>query len=168
MFNRGQNQGRGGGRGRDRGFDKEKEFEQKILEVARVTRVTSGGKRMKFRACIIIGDKKGRVGCAVAKGVDVTQAVAKASSKAEKNLVTVPLKNETIPHEIKEKFGAAIVLLKPAPKGTGIKAGGAMRSVFELAGVPNVVGKIMGSNNKINNSRATLNALLKLRPGSRK
>lgn len=167
MFNRGQNQGRGRG-GRDRGFKEEKEFDQKILEVARVTRVTSGGKRMKFRACIIVGDKKGRVGCAVAKGVDVTQAVAKASTKAEKNLITVPLHNETIPHEIREKFGAAVVLLKPAPKGTGVKAGGAMRSVLELAGVPNVVGKILGSKNKINNSRATLNALQKLRPGSRR
>jgi small subunit ribosomal protein S5 len=168
MFNRGQNQGRGGGRGRGRAFEKEKEFEQKILEIARVTRVTSGGKRMKFRACLIIGDKKGRVGCAVAKGVDVTQAVAKAAIKAEKNLITVPLRNETIPHEVREKFGAAVVLLKPAPKGTGIKAGGATRSVLELAGVPNVVGKILGSKNKINNSRATINALLKLRPGSRK
>lgn len=164
MFNRGQGRGGRGGRG----FEKEKEFDQKILEVARVTRVTSGGKRMKFRACLIIGDKKGRVGCAVAKGTDVTQAVAKASAKAEKNLITVPLHNETIPHEIREKFGAAVVLLKPAPKGTGVKAGGAMRSVLELAGVPNVVGKILGSKNKINNSRATLNALLKLRPGFRK
>ncbi len=165
MFN---NKGQGRGRGRDRGFDKEKEFEQKILEVARVTRVTSGGKRMKFRACVIVGDKKGRAGCAVAKGIDVTQAVAKASIKAEKNLVTVPLRNDTIPHEVKEKFGAAVVLIKPAPRGTGIKAGGAMRSVFELAGIPNVVGKILGSKNKINNSRATLNALLKLRLDSRK
>jgi small subunit ribosomal protein S5 len=167
MFSRGQNQGKGKG-GRDKGFEKEKEFDQKILEVARVTRVTSGGKRMKFRACVIVGDKKGRVGSAVAKGVDVTQAVAKASIKAEKNLVTVPLRNETIPHEVKEKFGAAVVLLKPAPKGTGVKAGGAMRTVLELAGVPNVVGKILGSKNKINNSRATLNALLKLRPDVRR
>lgn len=160
MINKGQRGGRGG---RDRDFDKEKEFEQKILEIARVTRVTAGGKRMKFRACVIVGDKKGRVGMSVAKGSDVTAAVAKASLKAEKNLVTVPQKNETIPYEIKEKCGAAIVLLKPAPKGTGVKAGGAMRSVLELAGVPNVVGKILGSKNKINNSRATINALSKLR-----
>jgi small subunit ribosomal protein S5 len=156
------------GRGRERDFDREKEFEQKILEIARVTRVTAGGKRMKFRACVIVGDKKGRVGMAVAKGSDVTQAVSKASTKAEKNLVKVPQKNETIPHEIREKFGAAIVLLKPAPKGTGIKAGGAMRSVLELAGVPNVVGKILGSKNKINNSRATINALSKLKLELRK
>lgn len=153
---------------RERGFDKEREFEQKILEIARVTRVTAGGKRMKFRACVIVGDKKGRVGMAVAKGADVTAAVAKASTKAEKNLVTVPFKNETIPHEIREKFGAAVVLLKPAPKGTGVKAGGAMRSVFELAGVPNVVGKILGSKNKINNSRATINALSKVKLELRK
>lgn len=143
------------------------EFEQKILDIARVTRVTAGGKRMKFRACVIIGDKKGRVGCAVAKGADVAQAVAKASLKAEKSLITVPLKNETIPHEVREKFGAAEILLKPAPRGTGIKAGGAMRSILELAGVPNVVGKILGSKNKINNSRATINALKKFKTGLR-
>ena len=159
MINKGQRRGRG----RERDFDKEKEFEQKILEIARVTRVTAGGKRMKFRACVIVGDKKGRVGMSVAKGLDVTAAVAKASTKAEKNLVNVPQKNETIPYEIREKFGAAIILLKPAPKGTGVKAGGAMRSVLELAGVPNVVGKILGSKNKINISRATINALSKLR-----
>ncbi len=152
----------------DRGFDKEKEFEQKILEIARVTRVTAGGKRMKFRACVIVGDKKGRVGMSVAKGTDVTAAVAKASTKAEKNLVSVPIKNETIPHEIKEKFGAAVILMKPAPKGTGVKAGGAMRTVLELAGVPNIVGKILGSKNKINNSRATINALSKLKLELRK
>lgn len=152
----------------DRGFDKDKEFEQKILEIARVTRVTAGGKRMKFRACVIVGDKKGRVGMSVAKGTDVTQAVAKAGTKAEKNLVSVPLKNETIPHAIREKFGAAVILMKPAPKGTGVKAGGAMRTVLELAGVPNVVGKILGSKNKINNSRATINALSKLKLELRK
>jgi len=148
-------------------IEEAKEFEQKILDIARVTRVTAGGKRMKFRACVIVGDRKGRVGCAVAKGLDVTQAVAKASTQAEKNLIKVPLQNETIPHEIKEKFGAAEILLKPAPKGTGIKAGGAVRSVLELAGVPNAVGKILGSKNKINNSRATINALKKLKMKSK-
>ena len=154
---------------RGRGFlNQQKEFEQKIIDIARVTRVTAGGKRMKFRACVILGDKKGRVGCAVAKGTDVTQAVAKAVAKAEKNLITVSLRNETILYEIREKFGAAKILLKPAPKGTGIKAGGAMRSVLELAGVPNAVGKILGSKNKINNSRATINALKKLKIESRK
>lgn len=144
-------------------IETEKKFEQIILEIARVTRVTAGGKRMKFRTCVIVGDKKGRVGMAVIKGADVSQAMAKASSKAEKNLIVVPIKNETIPHEIIEKFGAAKILLKPAPKGTGIKAGGAMRSILELAGVPNVVGKILGSKSKINTSRATINALKKLR-----
>ena len=142
---------------------KEKEFEQKILEIARVTRVTAGGKRMKFRACVVIGDKKKRVAQGVAKGNDVTKAINKAVAKAEKNLINVPIKNETIPHQIREKFGGAIVLLKPAPKGTGIKAGGAMRTVLELAGVPNVVGKILGSNSKINNSRATIKALKNIR-----
>jgi small subunit ribosomal protein S5 len=148
--------------------EKPREYDQKILEIARVTRVTSGGKRMKFRACVIIGDRKGKVGQAVAKGNDVTQAINKAVARAEKDLISVSLRNETIPHETREKFGAAVILLKPAPKGTGIKAGGAMRSVLELAGVPNIVGKILGSNNKINNGRATINALRKLRLEKRK
>ena len=141
----------------------EREFDQKILDLARVTRVTKGGKHMRFRACVILGDKKGGVGYGIAKGADVSIAVNKASAKAKKTFVKVPLVDETISHEIWEKFGAARVMLKPAPKGTGIKAGGAMRVIFELAGVPNVVGKILGSNNKINNAKATISALKKLR-----
>jgi small subunit ribosomal protein S5 len=140
----------------------EREFDQKILDLARVTRVTKGGKHMRFRACIILGDKKGRVGYGVAKGADVAIAVNKAATKAKKTIVKIPLVNETIAHEIWEKFGAARVMIKPAPKGTGIKAGGAMRVIFELAGVPNVIGKILGSNNKINNTKATISALKKL------
>ncbi len=141
---------------------REKEFEQRILDLARVTRVTKGGKRMRFRACVLIGDKKGKVGWGLAKGADVTGAVNKAVRKARKNLIQIPLKNETITKEIREKFCAARILLKPAPKGTGIKAGGAVRAVFELGGVPNVVGKILGSNNKINNMRAVFKAIEKL------
>lgn len=128
-----------------------------------MTRVTKGGKRMRFRALTVIGNRKGRVGFGLAKGVDVAGATAKATTQARKALLTVPLVNETIPHAIEAKFRAARILLKPAPKGTGVKAGGAVRSVLELAGVPNVISKILGSSNKINNVKATFLALKNLR-----
>jgi len=136
-----------------------REFEQKILDLSRVTRVTAGGKRMRFRAALVIGDKKGRVGLGVAKGADVAIAVEKAYKQAKKRLVDIPLKDETFPHEVRSKFGSARVLLKPAPEGTGLKSGGAVHVVLELAGVPNAVSKILGSENKINIARATLHGL---------
>jgi len=142
---------------------REKEFEQRILDLARVTRVTKGGKHMRFRAFVLLGDKKGRIGWGLAKGADVSGAVNKSVRKAQKNMVTIPMVNETIPKEIRHKFGAAKILIKPAPRGTGIKAGGAIRAIFELAGVPNVVGKILGSNNKINNARAVFEAIERLK-----
>ena len=154
---------RGGGGGRGGAAREPKEFEQKILELARVTRVTKGGKRMRFRASLVIGDRRGRVGFGVAKGGDVSMAIEKAFRQAKKNMVKVPMVNETIPHEIFRKFAAASVLLKPAPKGTGLKSGGPTRVVLELAGVPNAVSKIMGSKNKINNAKATFLALRGLR-----
>ena len=118
---------------------------------------------MKFRACVIIGDKKGKVGFGVAKGADVSQAVEKAARHAHKQIFSIPFFEETIPHRTEAKFGAAEVLLKPAPRGSGIIAGGAVRVVLALAGVPNVVSKILGSKNKINNVKATFEALKKLR-----
>lgn len=157
------NDRKGGGQRRGGRFEEKKEFDQRILELARVTRVTKGGKRMRFRACVVIGDRKGRAGLGIAKGIDVQQSVAKAASQAKKKLVTVPLVQESIPHAVHMKFGAASIILKPAPKGTGIKAGGAVRVVLELAGVPNAVGKILGSNNKINNAKATFLALRQLK-----
>lgn len=147
--------------GRER--EKDREFDQRILDLARVTRVTAGGKRMRFRAAVILGDHKGKVGFGVAKAGDVTAAVAKATTQARKKMTTVVMKDDTIPHAVDNKYGAARVILKPAPLGTGIKAGGAMRVIFELAGVPNIVGKILGSQNKINNTRATILALKDLR-----
>ncbi len=150
--------GRGGSRG-GRRDDTPREFDSRTLELARVTRVTKGGKRMRFRALVIVGDRKGRVGFAVAKGADVQMAVDKATRKAQKSILTVPLVRETIPHAIEAKFAAAKVLLKPAPKGTGIKAGGAARAILEIAGVPNVISKSLGSSNKINNVKATMQAL---------
>jgi small subunit ribosomal protein S5 len=144
---------------RERMQKKDEEFEQRIVDLARVTRVTSGGKRMRFRATLAIGDKKGRVGMGVAKGADVTIAVNKAFNQAKKNLIKVPIVNETIPHQALIKYKAAKILLKPAPKGTGIKVGGAVRIICELAGVANIRGKILGSNNKISTLRAALIAL---------
>lgn len=118
---------------------------------------------MNFRACVIIGDKKGRVGYGVAKGADVAMSVEKAVRQAKKRIFTVPLFYETIPHRVDAKFGAAEIMLKPAPQGSGIIAGGAVRVVLEMAGVPNVVSKIFGSKNKINNAKAAFEALKKLK-----
>lgn len=156
--------GGGRGRGRDGRDDREaKEYDQKILELSRVTRVTAGGKRMRFRAAVIVGNRAGKVGFGVAKGADVAMAVEKAFRQAKKKVFVIPMAEETVPHAVEEKFGAAIVLLKPAPKGTGLKAGGAVRLVLELGGVPNAVSKIFGSSNKINVAKATMRAMKRLR-----
>jgi small subunit ribosomal protein S5 len=144
-------------------FKKEKpEFDQQIVDLARVTRVMAGGKRMRFRACIVIGDRKGRVGTGLAKGKDVALAVGKAVKKAEKNLIRVNMDGNTIPHEVYIKDGAAKILLKPAPEGSGIISGGAVRTVLELAGIKNAVSKILGTNNKVSNVSATIKALQSL------
>lgn len=139
------------------------EFDQTIVEIARVTRVMAGGKRMSFRACVVIGDRKGRVGLGLAKAKDVPMAVQKAVKQAEKNLIKLTLREGTIAHEIRSKYKAARILLKPAPVGTGIISGGAVRTVLELAGIENVVSKVFGSNNKVNNIKATLSALARLK-----
>ncbi|MBU1062670.1 MAG: 30S ribosomal protein S5 [Patescibacteria group bacterium] len=163
--------GRGGnsrgfaGRGRGeagRGEEKQDEFEQKVIDLARVTRVMAGGKRMRFRACIAIGNKKGRVAIGLAKGADVTIAVTKAVNKAKKNFVDVPIVNDTIPHEIRQKYGAARILFRPAKMGRGIIAGGAVRIILELTGIKNVTSKILGTNNKMNNVKCTILALQNL------
>lgn len=155
--------GRDGQRGGGRRKRQDSEFDQQIIDIARVTRVMAGGKRMSFRACVVIGDRKGRVGMGVKKGRDVSQAIQKAVHQAQKNLMVVPMQKGTIPHEVKVKFGAARVLLKPAVEGRGILAGGPVRSVLELAGLKDVVTKMLGSKNKINNVKATLEALKQLR-----
>lgn len=158
--------GRGGHGGRGRGprpeIPEQSDYEEKNLEVARVTRVTKGGKRMRFRVLSVIGNRKGRVGFGVGKGVDVAAATAKAVAQARKSLITVPLIHDTIPHPVTAKFSAARILIKPAPKGSGVKAGGAVRQVIELAGVPNAVSKILGSSSKLNNVQATFRALRQL------
>ncbi|MFH1187532.1 MAG: 30S ribosomal protein S5 [bacterium] len=146
---------------KDKKFKKveEKEFEQKIIDLARVTRVMAGGKRMRFRATVIMGDKKGKVGFGVAKGADVSMAVNKAALKAKKKMITVRIVNGTIPYEVRKKFKASKILIKPASKGTGIIAGGAVRNVLEIAGVSDVVAKILGSPNKVNNVVCAIRAL---------
>ena len=154
---------RGGRRDQRADIPEQSDYEEKSLEIARVTRVTAGGKRMRFRALGIVGNRKGRVGFGVGKGLDVAAATSKAFAKARKSLITVPLVDETIPHEIRAKYCSAKVLLKPAPKGTGVKAGGAVRQVLEIAGVPNISAKIMGSPNKVNNVKVTMKALSELR-----
>jgi len=153
------------GFGRDRQKD---EFQTKLLDLARVTRVTGGGKRMSFRAVVVAGDKKGKVGIGIDKGKDVSQAIEKATRRAKKDLVSVVIVNETIPHEVKAKSGPAVILLKPQKKGRGLVAGGAVRTICDLAGIKNISSKILsGSKNKLNNARATIEALKKLKAPSK-
>ncbi len=140
------------------------EFDSKLLDLARVTRVTKGGRRLRFRAVMIVGDKKAKVGLGVAKGLDVAQAIEKATRLAKKNLVSVPIIEDTIPYEICSKFGAAKILLKPGKKGRGLVAGGTVRVICNLAGIKNISSKIIGrTKNKLNNARATIQALKKLK-----
>lgn len=141
------------------------DFEEAVLDIARVTRVVAGGKRLSFRATVAVGSKeKHQVGIGVDKGKDVSQAIQKASAKAKKNLITVPVMNDTIPHEITAKYKAAEVTIKPASKGKGIIAGGAVRTILKLADVPNAIAKILGNtSNAINNARVTILALSKLK-----
>ena len=140
------------------------EFESKLLDLARVTRVTAGGKRLRFRAVVIVGNKQGKVGVGVSKGLDVAQAVEKATRLAKKNLIAVPIKGDTIPHEVYAKFGAAKVILKPQRKGRGLVAGGVVRVICTLAGIKNISSKVLGrTGNKLNNARATIDAFKKLK-----
>jgi len=136
------------------------EFDQSIVDLARVTRVTKGGKHLSFRACLLIGDRKGRVGYGVQKGKDVQIAVEKALLQAKKNIIIVPFDEISIPHRVEAKFKSGKVMIKPAPKGSGIIAGSAIRTVLELAGVPNASAKMLGkTNNKIINVKTTFKAL---------
>ena len=146
------------------GGDRERnEFDQKVVEVKRVTRVVAGGKRMRFRALVVIGDRKGKVGMGLKKGADVAESVNKAVNAAKKNMITLPLVNETIPHALNVKYKSSSLMLKPAKPGTGVIAGGAVRSVMDLSGVKNVVCKMLGSNNKVNNVKAVFTAFNKMK-----
>jgi len=141
-----------------------RDFEQTVVEIARVTRVVAGGKRMRFRALLVLGDKKGMVGTAVKKGADVSEAVNKAVTAAKRSMVKVVVVNGTIPHQVVCKYKASKVMLKPARPGTGVIAGGPVRAVVEAAGISDILSKSLGSSNKINTVRAVLGALQQLRP----
>jgi small subunit ribosomal protein S5 len=161
----GGNQGRRGN-DRNQGAPKEEKiFQEYVIGIDRVARVVSGGRRFRFKALVAVGDGKQRVGVGVAKAMDVQSAVSKAVDKAKKQLITIPItEHATIPHDVEAKIGGAKILLRPAAPGTGIIAGGAVRSIISLTGVTNLLGKALGSNNKVNNAYATLDALRKLVP----
>ena len=141
----------------------EKKYNEKVLLIKRVSKKIPGGNYISFSALVAVGDRQGKVGIGIGRALEVPPAIEKAISRAKKNLLTVPLYKKTIPHEVKLKYKAAKILLKPAPEGTGIKAGSVVRSILELAGVENVSGKIFGSRNQIVNSYATIKALEKLK-----
>lgn len=140
------------------------EYLEKVVQVNRVSKKTKGGDKRSLSVIVVVGDRKGRVGVGLGKAADVQSAVKKATAYAKKHLITVPLRdNRTIPHEINIKLGAAKVLLKPAPAGTGIIAGGAVRVVVEAAGISDIVSKILGTKNQASNVYATLAALGRLK-----
>jgi len=141
----------------------ESEWKEQVVQIRRVTKVVKGGKKLSFRAIVIVGNKKGQVGMGVAKAAEVIIAIQKAVADARKNLVSVPLFNSTIPHMITGRSGAGSVVLRPASKGTGVIAGGAVRAVLELSGVENILAKSLGSKSPLNAANATLNALKSLR-----
>ncbi|MDD3391964.1 MAG: 30S ribosomal protein S5 [Bacilli bacterium] len=137
-----------------------KQYEEEVINIGRVTKVTKGGRHFRFSATVVVGDKKGRVGLGTGKANEVPDAIKKAVQAATKNVINVSIVDErTIPHEAIGRQGASKVMLKPALKGTGVKAGGPVRSVLEMAGVKDVLSKSLGSNTKINTAHATLNAL---------
>ena len=140
-----------------------KEFEEKVISIDRVARVVKGGRRFRFRATVVVGDGKGRVGVGVGKGSEVMTSISKAVARAKSQMITVPLKEHTIPHEIQVRFAGAQVLLKPASAGTGVIAGGAVRNVVEVAGIHDLLTKSLGSSNKVNNAYATVMALSQLK-----
>ncbi len=140
-----------------------KEFEETVVSINRVSKKTKGGSSISFSALVVIGDKKSRVGTGYGKALDVSTAVQKGILKAKKNLVSINMKDSTIAHEVRANYGSASVLLMPAPKGSGIIAGGSVRTVVELAGLKDISSKMLGSNNKIANVRCTIKALSKLK-----
>lgn len=140
-----------------------KEFDEKVVSISRVSKKTKGGNKVGFTALVVVGDRKGRVGVALGKANDVLSAIKKGVRKAKKRLIRVPLMGTTIPHAVKIKNGAARLILKPAPEGTGVIAGGSVRAVLELAGIKNVVAKILGTNNKLSNVTTTFVALKRIK-----
>ncbi len=158
MFNRTRNR-------RPRRFQEKKdELESKLLDLARVSHTREGGRKLRFRAVMVVGDKQGKVGVGVASGLDVAKAIEKATRLSKKNLIEIPIVGDTIPYQVKAKFGASKILLKPQRKGRGLVAGGTVRVICTLAGIKNISSKVLGTTgNKLNNARATIEALKKLK-----
>lgn len=148
----------------DASLFEEKQFEEQTLQIDRVARVVKGGRRFRFRALVVVGDRKGKVGIGSAKGSDVTAAVTKAVEVAKKSVIEVSLYKGTLPHETEAKVAGAHILIKPASSGTGLIAGGVVRTILEVAGVNNALSKSLGSSNKTNTSYATIKALESLVP----
>ena len=165
-----QRGGRDGGRGQGpRGRrpelpPEEKQFDERVVHIDRVARVVKGGRRFRFRALVVVGDRKHRVGVGTAKGADVTAAVTKATEVAKKHFVSIPVHNGTVPHEAEAKVSGARILIKPAAPGTGLIAGGVVRIVLEVAGINNALSKSLGSSNKTNTAYATIAALQSIVP----
>jgi small subunit ribosomal protein S5 len=148
-----------------RQFDtEEKQFDERVVHIDRVARVVKGGRRFRFRALVVVGDHKSRVGIGTAKGMDVTAAVTKAVEAAKKNMLTINIYKGTLPHEAEGKVGGAHILIKPASPGTGLIAGGVIRTVLEVSGISNALSKSLGSSNKINTAYATIAALQNIEP----
>jgi ribosomal protein S5 len=162
----GNNRGRNSDRRSNRRNDarEEKQFEELVINIDRVSRVVKGGRRFRFKALVVVGDKKTKVGVGVAKGQDVTAAIAKATNVAKKNMIEISLDGDTIPHEVEKKVTGAHVLLKPAAPGTGIIAGGVVRQIIGVTGIRNMLSKSLGSTNKVNIAYATIDALRSLVP----
>ena len=138
-------------------------MQERLIQISRVSKVTKGGKKLSFRAIVVIGDEKGKVGVGVAKADDVINAFKKAKTDGKKNLINVPLtKALSIPHNVSGRFGACKIIMRPSIEGSGVIAGGSVRTVLEVAGVKNIIAKQLGSNNLLNNSRAAINALSNL------
>ena len=149
-------------RPRDNQVVEEKIFDERVVFVNRVARVVKGGRRFRFQALIVLGDHKGRVGMGIAKGADVAMAVTKATEVAKKNLIKIPIYKGTLTHEVESKTSGSKILIKPAAPGTGLIAGGVVRTVLEVAGIENALSKSHGSSNRINTAYATLDALSKM------
>lgn len=136
-----------------------REFEETVVQINRISKKTKGGNQIRFSALVVVGDKKGKVGLGLSKAADVRSAIRKAIAAAKRKMVNIPLKGTTVPYSVREKFSAAKVLIRPAPPGSGLIAGGPIRVVMEAAGIRDASGKILGTKNKISNVYATLKAL---------